>query len=59
MYLTALTRVTRVGCEIPRLNNPFMKTILTHTSPPLMKLKLHFKKVETESLKFDLAFAVT
>ena len=63
MYLTAVMQVTRLGCEIPRskerLTNPSMKSIITHISPPLMRLKLPFKKGETESLTFDLTFAVT
>ena len=53
MYLTPLMQVTRLGCELPRSKesqtNPLMKTILTHISPPLMKLKLPFKKGGTES----------
>ena len=56
-------QVTRLGCEMPRSKehptNSLMKTILTHISPPLMKLKLPFKKRGSESLKFDLTFAVT
>ena len=63
MYLTALMQVVRFGCEIPkskeRQATSLMKTILTHISSPLMKLKLPFKKGGTESLKFDLTFAVT
>ena len=63
MYLTALMQVTHFGCEIPRSKerptNPLMKTILTHISSPLMKLKLPFKKGETEILKFDLTFTYT
>ena len=46
MFLTALMQVIHLGCEIPRSKerppNPLMKTILTHISPPLMKLKLPF-----------------
>ena len=52
-----------LGYEIQRSKerptNSLMKTILTHISPPLMKLKLPFKKGRTESLKFDLTLAVT
>ena len=63
MYLTPLIQVTHLGCEMPRSQesptNPLMKTILTHISLPLMKLKLPFKKGETESLKFDLTFTYT
>ena len=63
MYLTALTQVTRLGCEIPRSKecptNPVMKTILTHISSPLMKLKLPFRKGENEILKFDPTFTYT
>ena len=32
MYLTALTQVTRTGCEIPRSTNPLMKIILARLS---------------------------
>ena len=52
MYLTPLMQVTHL-CEMPRPKerptNPLRKTILTHISPPLMKLKLSFKKGGTES----------
>ena len=49
MYLTALMQVTRLDCEIPRSKerptNPLMKRILTHISPPLMRLNYLLKKV--------------